>query len=732
MFFLKLKCFVNNFITFYFHSRVRTVALIIFIPLCYGTLTIIKTLYLPDCYGFEASDELAHTFVDIPLAKKILSEGEFPLINLFNNFGSPVIGEPVSYPFAIHAISYYIFPPYVASTLNRFIIATLSILVLILYYKEYFSIYLSAFLAILAISLLSFFHFLVHHPHQGAVFYFVLILLIQRRLLKELTKMNIFLLYISILIFFLSVGIKGAHYAIPFIILNQFFISDMKFNRHFFILLMCMVSSYIFVYPHFASFYRWATLSTRAYIDYPEVLVFSVTEFIRSFFFFDPPPVPSHIGGSLYFSLPIAILIIEGIIKLPKLIKHKKSFGIEILILGLLPFLIVNLTEVSRDFRALLTLGNKPFDLASFLWFSNIYLMLLVGYALNNIKREGMSGLAITMNIVLVLLLGAPFITKTYIHNYIYLSVILVLFALVIYMFAWYSRSFSVSLNKLVYSLVIISLIMAFIPPVLAKTGLNKLKDCTGDGIFFAESWKAKFHPKQFIDVIEPYSRMVSQIPPVPNAYDQWAGKYNIFGSNGRSITINWEFTKYLQEEDMIKIIRLDQTFVPVYYITSQDTEKLSLLGIEYVITNKESSQLIHNGWKFLAYDPVENLYLYKNPRNISPVYLTRNSITYIKKTNIKYKGNSIYIDLPEISNESDLVATFIAIPGWKAQIDGVPANIHKEKDSFLRVKVKHDDRLVIFKFEPYTLKAMLFFILISIILMVLTIFLKDISKSKT
>ncbi|MDP3014537.1 MAG: hypothetical protein Q8M92_09860, partial [Candidatus Subteraquimicrobiales bacterium] len=501
-----------RFINIYLNTRIAAVAFVIAVSLLYGILTIIKTLYLPDCYGFEASDELAHTFVDIPLAKKILGEGEFPFINLFNNFGSPIIGEPVSYPFALHAISYYFFPPYVASTLNRFIIAALSILVLTLYYKEYFSIYLSAFLAILVISLPSFFHFLVHHPHQGAVFYFVLILLMQRRLAKNLLKINVFLLYLSIVVFFMSVGIKGAHYAIPFIILNQFFIMDMKFNRQFFLLLACLFSAYVFMYPQFVSFYKWAALSARAYIDYPEVLVFSFVEFVRSFFFFDPPPVPSHIGESLYFSLPVTVLIITGFKQLLPLIKDKKSLGIKILMLGLIPFLTIHLTHLSQNFRTLLTVGNKPFDLASFWWFSNIYLILFAGFALKNIKTEGMPKIALIINIIMAAGILLFFTSVTiYIHSPILLSIIISFLALTLSLYSYYCpRSFSSRLNTFTYYLIAISLILAFISPVSAKAGLKDTKNCTPGGIFFGESWKAEFHPKKFIDVIEPYSRITA------------------------------------------------------------------------------------------------------------------------------------------------------------------------------------------------------------------------------
>jgi len=46
-------------------------------------------------YAIEANDEVAHTFIEIELVWKMLREGALPLINLFNNFGTPMIGDPV-------------------------------------------------------------------------------------------------------------------------------------------------------------------------------------------------------------------------------------------------------------------------------------------------------------------------------------------------------------------------------------------------------------------------------------------------------------------------------------------------------------------------------------------------------------------------------------------------------------------------------------------------------------
>src|SRR3990172_1912053 len=132
----------------------------------------------PGEYPQELSDESAHTFVELPMAHKALLDGHILKMNLFNNFGSPLIGDPISCPFALHSVTYLFFKPHIAMLVSKILLAFLSVLVLFLFYSRRKLSALSAMLtALLTYTAPIFFFFHHNHPHQGILFYFPLILL---------------------------------------------------------------------------------------------------------------------------------------------------------------------------------------------------------------------------------------------------------------------------------------------------------------------------------------------------------------------------------------------------------------------------------------------------------------------------------------------------------------------------------------------------------------------------
>jgi len=108
------------------------------IPLLTGYLVIARAFVGDGLYPIDGGDEAAETFVQVPLAQAQWASGNILQINLFNNFGTPILGEPVVYPFALHALSYLVFRPVVAMLVNKFALAVLSMIVLTLFFQRYF------------------------------------------------------------------------------------------------------------------------------------------------------------------------------------------------------------------------------------------------------------------------------------------------------------------------------------------------------------------------------------------------------------------------------------------------------------------------------------------------------------------------------------------------------------------------------------------------------------------
>src|SRR4051812_19241863 len=93
-----------------------------------GLLIISKVLIYPDCYSFDSHDDANHAFPSLAIARAAILSGELPTINLANNFGLPLLGDALTYPFAIQALTYYVADNPIAMTINRFLIAILTVI----------------------------------------------------------------------------------------------------------------------------------------------------------------------------------------------------------------------------------------------------------------------------------------------------------------------------------------------------------------------------------------------------------------------------------------------------------------------------------------------------------------------------------------------------------------------------------------------------------------------------
>ena len=110
----------------------------VLIPLLIGYCVISRAFQGDGLLPIDTGDEPAETFIQLPLAQAQLAAGDLPKINLFNNFGTPILGEPVVYPFALHAWSYAVFRPVVAMLVNKFCLAVLSMVILTVFFARYF------------------------------------------------------------------------------------------------------------------------------------------------------------------------------------------------------------------------------------------------------------------------------------------------------------------------------------------------------------------------------------------------------------------------------------------------------------------------------------------------------------------------------------------------------------------------------------------------------------------
>ncbi len=168
-------------------------------------------------YYVEGNDEAAHTFVEIPMVYRALVDSHILKINIFNNFGTPLLGDPIACPFAPHAATYAFLRPPVAMTVNMGLLAFFSVLVLALFFSRYLTPLSAVVASVTAVTTPSFYYFIHHHPFQGTLFYYGLILWLSERVAEDRRPRNLVLLCFAYVIFFLGVRHERSDppYSIP-------------------------------------------------------------------------------------------------------------------------------------------------------------------------------------------------------------------------------------------------------------------------------------------------------------------------------------------------------------------------------------------------------------------------------------------------------------------------------------------------------------------------------------
>jgi hypothetical protein len=356
------------------------------VPLLVGYCVISRAFQGDGFLPIDTGDEPAETFIQVPLAHAQLAAGDLPKINLYNNFGTPILGEPVVYPFALHALSYALFRPVVAMLVNKFVLAALSMVVLTAFFARYFPPLIGSFCAFLTFSSPAFFYFFQNHPHQGALFYYGLVLLALRRFIDGRTAARGLWLYAACLLFDLSVGINGAVLGTAFVGVYALLLAGRSWKALAWALGLWAAAA-VAVYPHFAEFIRLAAASARKDLDYQTLTLVAPWEFIKGIFFRESRLLQSE----MFYSAPLIALIAAGLV-LAVWKRHAEpdrpfqELRRLLFILGLAPCLAVIACRLYPELPARVPL-LKAMNISRVLWFSDVFLLLGTGLAVHAIYQ---------------------------------------------------------------------------------------------------------------------------------------------------------------------------------------------------------------------------------------------------------------------------------------------------------------------------------------------------------
>ena len=570
----------------------------------------------------ENNDEPVHTFIDVPLVQRALASGVLLKIDLGQNFGTPLLGDPVVCPFAPHATTYAVLRPSRAMLANIFLMAVLTTAALTAFYADFFALPIASICAVLAFTTPSFLYFIHHHPHQGALLYFTILLLALRRFLGAPSRSRALVVALATLAWCLGVGangvLMGLIVAVAWTALGRNCAPATRVTA-----LLLMAVAMIAVGPHFVEFVRLSATSGRAHVNY-QTLLFHVTpmEVLGDLLLVVPAALTS--GESVHYSPAVLALSAWGLIAA----RDRANLRWQVCLLGWVPLVAVVLMRMFPAVPAALPLVRAS-NVTRILWFSTPFLMLGVGAALSQLSAYGLVRRHRAVVVVVMLVALSPRIPAMW----------------------WQLRPFHSSDRDL-----------GFRPPV-------------------------------FLTAMEHGSRLATDLDPVPWNFDIKAIPHGILASTGRSILLDESFRASLADRGLITTgwYGLTYAFLPA------SPAALARFGVRYFGTRDRAGELLQSGWKPLA--AAEGYYLFESPLRPSLAFVDGPTPEFLA---VAITGNDLTVSLPVDRTNYTVVATFVALPGWHASIDGEPVHIDRRDDKLMGIRVRNGRQLLL-RYEPFS-----------------------------
>ncbi len=645
----------------------------------------------PGLYPIEVFDEATHTFTEVPLIQKALLQGHILKMNVFDSFGTPVIGNPVANPFAPHALSYLFLKPHLAMVANKFILAILSFLALFYFYiRRGISFHTSVLTAILTYTAPSFFYFHHQHPHQGVLLYFCLILLLTDLCLSKPKASYYLLLHLAYIIFFLGSGISGLLQGIPFVLFYALISVGPDVKRLVKLCLLPLISALILTHHHLLYFMRIAPLTWRYSFTFDNVNLYTFEQLVQGCAFLTRP-TGYHTDYSISYSVAVFVFVLLGLLNY-KDKKTSKEFMLTML-LGAVPFIAVYLMLRYRHIQSSIPL-IRPVDITRFLWFAGVFIMIPFGRILDSLLQKKVPVKNSRENILLISLILFFVVFRVKFERSL-LSILTHVLSPILVLLVYH-----LLIKYRVHSKILVG---AFSALLFGSLLLPRFEVCDKLINYWYFPEEATSYPhKDFLKYMKPYYRLATFESPrsvSPTAGDdQIIAKHRILGSTSRSIISHAALRSYLDKNGLA----YHHWFGIVYFIRPLSPETLAALGIRYyVCQRKEDPGSL--GWKKLA--QTDTVVLYENPLEPSPFYyLYDGQMHFIHDYYFSY--DRIEIDLTSrptaVADNPVLVCTFVAWPGWKAYIDGKPVDISVGEDQFIRI-LKPDGNKLTLKFSPYS-----------------------------
>lgn len=334
------------------------------VPLCSTLYNILKVWTAPQCGAFDVNDDAVHTFVNLHVVQNILREGQFPFMNLWNNFGTPLIGDAITYPWALHAQTYWFVEPTTAMLINRLLLGFATILTLTIYFRKSMTRFSAVVGALFVMYTPGFIWHFAHHHYQASVLWMVLILLAQRHLTQRINGWRFALLCGALIMIVLNTSLNLVAFFLPFMLINQWIIAPTHRLRLLLLNITAIISGFLFSWPDTAYFFKAMQHSMR--ID--QVVTFN------------------HINENINFSWLALALAMAGWWWSQRNKEHRTQ-GQQTCWLGFLPVVITALLVQFPDIWGHIYL-LRSVDVSRLLWIAAIFIAVGMGLALDHLKQR--------------------------------------------------------------------------------------------------------------------------------------------------------------------------------------------------------------------------------------------------------------------------------------------------------------------------------------------------------
>jgi len=635
----------------------QSLVLFIFLALSFSLLDISKVFFDPHCLAFDLNDDANHTFVNLQQWRRIISQGEWPMMNVYNNFGTPLIGDVITYPLSPLSLTYALLPGPQAMTINRLLISVFTLFLLFIFYHRRFPRGISIGLGLCTFYAPGFLWHSAHHHFQLSLLLLTAFILLQETFSQRMSAGTYLGMCAISILMFMSISLNVVMILAILIVGYQIYLSGDVKEKSFWIVVSAFGCGFLAVFPDILLFTQAASRSMRKLAEYP---------------------VASTEGPNKIFLTPI---IAAGIYCIALFREKNYKQSALIFWLGVFPFGIVLLSQtVPILWKQIPLLGAT--DVVRLTWGASIFLML------------GAGGLILKWQVFICLIaLGVDAFYVPFRQDWIFWGKWLLTIGwlvTVIGFIGWVKLGRGM-IWLITCTVVIFYLYYGFF--AVLGFAFPRMPHVRGLAAFSLDGSEKYPLPKALL-VIPKNSRVAYDYNSI-YGFDLRGATEGIFGSGARStIMTNEDFTLGLFNQGLIKF---DNYTGDYHFSQPWRAHDLQELGISYVMQG-QGAPLPDPGWKLVEEE--QGAQLYQNPLSAGVVYLKKGEV--ISPIPFLVQGNGFDIALPAHHQDTQkLVISLLKIPGWHVWIDGHEGCFQDDASKFLVLPVSAGDHFIKVRYAP-------------------------------